>query len=72
MILGPIEQYYGRYKHLETGREVEILDANLQVKTDREWQTCVHYQVKDDKEAYAKFAVPVDDFRKRFERVEEK
>lgn len=65
MILGEIQTYYVKYLHKETGRLVEVVNASLQVKTDRHWQTCIVYRPEDANGN--EFAVPVDDFRKRFE-----
>lgn len=61
---------YERFVHVESGKEVVIRNAELQVKTDRNWQTCVEYSLLDDSKG-ASFAVPVDDFRKRFAEIGE-
>lgn len=67
MILGGISSW-GKYKHTESGRICEVRDSELQVKAGSSWRTYVSY-VMDDATG-ATFAVPLDDFRKRFERIE--
>lgn len=69
MVLGGINSW-GEYQHIESGRIVEVHNAELQVKTERYWQTSILYSCKDD-ESRNMFAVPVDDFRKRFTKITE-
>lgn len=70
MITGPVERYT-EYRHKETGRIVEVHNPHLQVKIENNfggnanWITCVQYQPRDQVDA--SFAVPVDDFRKKFD-----
>jgi hypothetical protein len=71
MILGEIRTFTN-YRHVETGRIVEVHSTTLHVKTDRHWQTSVMYSPLDRKSDFGfspMFAVPVDDFRLRFEEI---
>lgn len=67
MILGRIDSYTV-YRHLETGKLVEVRTPDLMVKYDGEnWKTFVEYIVKDDVRLNNHFAVPLDVFRVKFE-----
>ena len=74
MITGAIQEY-GKYTHLETGKVVQVRDANCQAKLAAcwdgagTWTTCVAYVPEDSN--HAMFVVDVDSFRRKFVLVEE-
>ncbi len=67
MILGPVSGYH-KYQHIETGTILQTNGTELLIKVDREWQQAVVYYDPEDAN-HQQFAVPIDDFRRRFQEV---